>query len=176
MAFTGGEPLLNQEAIVAILREFDHRNNVPHFVTVETNGTQAFDDSDLRNEIFEQYIVRANREWFWSVSPKLWSTAGEKPKKAIHPDVVASYAEVSNHGQLKYVVNGSQESWDEVEHNTELFRKAGVNWDVYIMYVGATKEDQEDERIADVAMEALKRGYHFSGRLHCYVFGNKIGT
>ena len=47
----------------------------------------------------------------WSISPKLWSTAGEKPKKAIQPDVVGRYAFLSDKGQLKYVVNGSAESW-----------------------------------------------------------------
>lgn len=74
------------------------------------------------------------------------------------------------------MVNGTQESWDEVEENTRLFREAGVDWDVYIMPVGATKEEQEDPMIAEIAVEAMKRGYHVSGRLHCYVFGNQIGT
>ena len=106
----------------------------------------------------------------------LWSTAGEKPKKAIKPEVVGEYAQVSNHGQLKYVVNGTQQSWDEVEEHTEAFRNAGVDWDVWIMPVGATKEEQEQPQIAEIAVEAMKRGYHVSGRLHCYVFGNQIGT
>lgn len=177
MAFTGGEPMLSQEAMVAILEEFNARDNLPHFVTVETNGTKPFKKNvHLDAYISNSYVAHANREWFWSVSPKLWSTAGEKAKKAIQPEVVASYAEVSNFGQLKYVVNGSQQSWDEVEQHTEAFRKAGVDFPVYIMAVGATKEEQEASTIPDIAMEAIRRGYHFSGRLHCYVFGNKIGT
>jgi hypothetical protein len=136
----------------------------------------GFKKSDLGTFISSMYNVPDNREWFWSCSPKLWSTAGEKAKKAIKPEVVGSYAEFSDHGQLKYVVNGTQQSWDEVEEHTQAFRDAGVNWDVFIMPVGATKEQQEDEQIAEIAMEAMKRGYHMSGRLHCYVFGNKIGT
>lgn len=178
-AFTGGEPLLNQDAMVAIIREFEERDNVPNFVTVETNGTQPIKNDDFYDMVDNWKISRNSingSEWFWSVSPKLWSTAGERPSKAIKPEVVGSYAALSNHGQLKYVVNGSADSWDEVEQYTKLFREAGVDWDVYIMYVGATKEEQEDDQIANVAMEAMRRGYHFSGRLHCYVFGNKIGT
>ena len=63
-----------------------------------------------------------------------------------------------------------------MEEYTEAYHKAGVHWPVWIMPVGATKEQQEDEMMADIAMEAMKRGYYFSGRLHCHIFGNKIGT
>jgi len=185
MAFTGGEPMLNQDATVAILTEFARRGNIPNYVTVESNGAKGFDKSGLNTYIHNNYVLandfiaetnKPPREWFWSVSPKLWSTAGEKPSKAIKPEVVAAYAEASDHGQLKYVVNGTPDSWHEVEQYTKLYREAGVNWDVYIMPVGATKEEQEDPQIAEIAMEAMKRGYHVSGRLHCYVFGNQIGT
>ena len=174
MAFTGGEPLLNQQAMVEILQEFEQRNNFPHYVTVETNGTKPL-KGDLKRLVgFEYQCV--GKEWFWSVSPKLWSTSGEKPSKAICPDVVGEYASISNHGQLKYVVDGSADSWQEVEDYTKQFRDAGVDWDVYIMPVGATKEQQEEQQIADIAVEAIRRGYHVSGRLHCYIFGNQIGT
>ena len=182
MAFTGGEPMLNQAAIAAIMAEFACRDNLPNFVTVETNGTKLIKDVDLKRivsgftEAHRGGMEPGSYEWFWSVSPKLWSTAGEKPEKAICPEVVGQYAELSNHGQLKYVVNGTPESWAEVEEHTRAYREAGVEWDVYIMPVGATKEQQEDVQVAEIAMEAMKRGYHVSGRLHAYVFGNKIGT
>ncbi len=185
MAFTGGEPMLNQQAIADIMWAFFEAHNSPRFVTVETNGTKPIKDELVeminRHALAEEWggLVEDERggcEWFWSCSPKLWSTAGEKPKKAIKPENLAGYAEASNHGQLKYVVNGTQQSWDEVEEHTEAFRAAGVDWPVYIMPVGATKEEQEEEQIAITAVEAMKRGYFFSGRLHCYVFGNQIGT
>ena len=175
MCFTGGEPMLNQEAMYAILEEFDNRFNLPSYVTVETNGTRPLKSLPLKDTIVGVYSDHS-KEWFWSVSPKLWSTSGEKPQKAIKPEVVAQYALCSNHGQLKYVVNGSQESWDEVEEHTDAYRKEGIEWPVWIMGVGATKEDQETNTMADIAMETIKRGYNFSGRLHCHIFGNKIGT
>jgi len=178
MAFTGGEPMLNQAAMVDILNEFKKQDNTPHCVTVETNGTKKLKD-DLSQCIDSRYFhpfQDHDFEWFWSVSPKLLSTSGEKEKKAIKPEIVAEYARVSNFGQLKYVVNGTPESWEEVERHTKAFRDAGVDWDVWIMPVGATKEQQEDEQIAEIAVEAIRRGYKVSGRLHCYIFGNKIGT
>ena len=184
-AFTGGEPMLNQPAMIAIMHAFHEAGNMPLNITVETNGTKPIKDSlaDMI-ETFQsthEYggLVNDERgpcEWFWSCSPKLFSTSGELAKKAIKPEHVALYAEASNRGQLKYVVTGSQQSWDEVEETTELFRAAGVDWPVYIMLVGATKEEQEQNVIAEIAVEAMKRGYYFSGRLHCYVFGNQIGT
>jgi organic radical activating enzyme len=185
MAFTGGEPMLNQEAIAEIMGEFAKQGNCPLNVTVETNGTRPIKDV-LASAITQHKTAhewgglveddRGQPEWFWSCSPKLWSTAGEKPNKAIKPEVVGGYARVSNHGQLKYVVNGTNESWREVEEYTRMFRDEGVDWPVYIMPVGATKEEQEEKQIAEIAVEAMKRGYFFSGRLHCYVFGNQIGT
>ena len=173
-------------AMVAILKELKRRNNLPRYITVETNGTQPI-TPELRDLIFkyqdkswepeEEYDPKSPKfEWFWSVSPKLWSTSGEKPSKAIKPKVVAEYSYVSNVGQLKYVVNGSPNSWQEVEQTSTQFQEVGVDWDIYIMGVGATKESQEENRISQIALEAMKRGYHFSGRLHCYVFGNRPCT
>ena len=177
-AYTGGEPMLNQEAMVDITVEFWRRKNIPNYVTVETNGTKPFKKNvQLDTFIKDMYGPKSDdREWFWSCSPKLWSTAGEKTSKAICPEVVASYAAVSNHGQLKYVVNGTNDSWREVEVYTKMFRDAGVDWPVHIMPVGATLEEQELPEVAEIAVEAIKRGYNVSGRLHCYIFGNKIGT
>lgn len=192
-AFTGGEPMLNQPAMIAIMNAFYESGgysegfgpNVPMNITVETNGTKIIKDEMFT--MIENYLATSEfggsvpdelgtTEWFWSCSPKLFSTSGELAKKALKPQHVARYAEASNNGQLKYVVTGSQQSWDEVEETTELFRTAGVDWPVYIMPVGATKEEQERDIIAETAVEAMKRGYYFSGRLHCYVFGNQIGT
>lgn len=176
MCFTGGEPMLNQEAIVEIMEEFKRRDNYPYFVTVETNGTRHL-TGDLRNLIIDH--AQDCGEWFWSCSPKLWSTSGEKPKKAIKPEVLGQYTlggldGVTGH--LKYVVNGTDASWNEVEEHTAAFREEGVDWLVWIMPVGATKEEQEEDQVAEIGVEAMKRGYYFSGRLHCYVFGNQIGT
>lgn len=173
MVFTGGEPMLKptQPGMMNVMEEFERRGNRPNFVTVETNGTKPITD-ELRDYI-EKYNASGG-EWFWSLSPKLWSTAGEKHKKAIVPEVIGQYAEVSPHGQLKYVVNGSEESWREVEENTKLFRDAGCNYPVWIMGVGGTFEGliQTEASIAD---EAIARGYYYTSRVHVHIYGNAIG-
>jgi organic radical activating enzyme len=170
MVFTGGEPMLprTQPGMVAILKEFERRNNLPDYVTIETNGTKPI--TPELSDFIKNYLG----EWFWSISPKLWSTAGEPVKRAIKPEVIAEYSKLSSRGQLKFVVNGSKESWQEVEEHTTAFRKAGCNFPVWIMGVGGTFEGlvQTEETIAD---EAIQRGYNYTSRVHVHIYGNKIG-
>ena len=183
MCFTGGEPLMKhgQQAFMEMWECFKYDLNVPRGVTFETNGTRPLSDD------FESYLRnkgKFNRPLLFSVSPKLWTVAGERTSKAIKPDVVKQYYDVSSvinsdwktpSGQLKFVVGARDEQWDELEHVVDQFREHGIDWPVYIMPVGATVEEQT-ATAGDVAEIAFKRGFNVSGRLHCYLFGNAIGT
>ena len=175
MVFTGGEPMLKntQPGMMHVIEEFKRRDNMPMNVTVETNGTRPITD-EFANWVHRNYTGWTGREWYWSLSPKLWSTAGEKSKKAIKPEVIGRYAEVSPVGQLKYVVNGTEASWKEVEENTKMFRDAGCDFPVWIMGVGGTFEGlvQTEASIAD---EAIQRGYNYTSRVHVHIYGNAIG-
>ena len=175
MVFTGGEPMIKgtQPGMIEVIEEFKRRHNKPQYVTVETNGTRPITD-EFAEWIEREYTNKENKEWYWSLSPKLWATAGEKSKKAIKPEVIGRYAEVSNKGQLKFVVNGTDESWREVEENIKLFREAGCNFPVWIMGVGGTYEGlvQTEATIAD---EAIQRGYYYTSRVHVHIYGNAIG-
>jgi 7-carboxy-7-deazaguanine synthase len=175
--FTGGEPMLprSQPGMVALLEEFHRRGNPANFVTVETNGTRAVRD-DLEEYIHGMDLMSDHfpNEWFWSVSPKLFTTSGESRDRAIKPDVVAQYAELSPYGQLKYVVNGSEETWQEVEEVTRMFRAAGCHFPVWIMGVGGTLEGLKTTE-AQIADEAIQRGYNYTSRVHCHIYGNAIG-
>jgi 7-carboxy-7-deazaguanine synthase len=175
MVFTGGEPMIKgtPPGMIEVIEEFKRRHNKPQYVTVETNGTRPITD-EFAEWIEKEYTSKENKEWYWSLSPKLWATAGEQSKKAIKPEVIGRYAEVSPVGQLKYVVNGTDESWREVEENTKLFREAGCNYPVWIMGVGGTYEGlvQTEASIAD---EAIRRGYYYTSRVHVHIYGNAIG-
>jgi len=207
LAFTGGEPMMNQNAIVDIMLEFARRGNMPKYVTVETNGTQKardkfseylsgepdsaldFDLAALRKSFYMRELrnLRAENysgldaedeallgvEWFWSVSPKLY-LSGEQKTDALQPAVVAEYAKLSNVGQLKYVCDGTDRAWQEVEEFTAAYRAVGIDWPVWIMPVGATVEGQ-NLVAAKVAEEACRRGYNVAARVHAYVFSNAIG-
>jgi 6-pyruvoyltetrahydropterin 2'-reductase len=185
LVFTGGEPMMkhSQEAMKELLDEFDRRNNLPKNVTVETNGTQPINEDGVAavRKVCSAWN-NGGGKWFWSISPKLWSTAGEAAKRAIKPEVVRDYYLKSRNGQLKYVVNGSPASWIEVERHTRAFREHNVPWDVWIMASGARKEELilevEDDlsHEAVIANEAIARGYSFTTRAHVHIYGNKIGT
>lgn len=167
MAFTGGEPMMNQTGIVDIMSEFEKRNNSPKYVTIETNGTQPV------RAAFIIYFADHDGELFWSVSPKLY-LSGEKWNDTILPDVVAGYKSVSNNGQLKYVSNGSDRSWDEVAKATAEYNHRFVTWPVWIMPVGADIEGQN--KVAAMVTEgAVDRGYNVAARVHTYIFGNVVG-
>lgn len=168
MAFTGGEPMMNQSAIIDIMKEFGNRNNLPMYITIETNGTQ-----EVRT-IFRDYFWNYPGEVFWSVSPKLY-LSGEEWDVAVKPEVVAGYfTQISKHGQLKYVSNGTPRAWDEVETATKSYREQGIDWPIWIMPVGADIEGQ-NKIAASVAEDAVDRGYNVAARVHTYLFGNVIG-
>jgi organic radical activating enzyme len=177
LCFTGGEPLMKhaQRAAVGIVDQFATEGDYPLYLTWETNGTQ-----ELTPE-FSMYFSEYPGEVFFSVSPKLHTTSGEKPEDAIKPEIVKTYENLSIHGQLKFVVNGSVESWNEVETTVEKFRQAGVTYPVWIMGVGATLEAQKGTEAgyigeAHIATEAYKRGYNYSSRVHVHIWGNTMGT
>lgn len=150
---------------------YNAASNIPSSITWETNGTQALSDDfvkTIKSQVFHP-------EAFFSVSPKLWSVAGEKREKAIKPDVVRQYYDASNKGQLKFVVGPEKDQWEELDEVVAMFRDAGVKYPVWIMPTGARLEEQE-ETAGDVAKMAFERGYNVSGRMHVYLFGNAIGT
>ena len=178
MHFTGGEPMMKhgQEAMVEIMKEFIERDNYPRYVTIETNGTQ------IPTDVFIDYWEDLSSSWrsiqlFWSISPKLYSVTGETHTKAINVEAVAKMMNSDYNGQLKFVVNGTEECWIDLEDAIAEFEaELEFSPPIFLMPVGATKEQQESDDNADLVNEIIARGYLVSGRLHCHIFGNAIGT
>ena len=176
LAFTGGEPMLQQRQMKAIVNEFLIRGNVPKIITVETNGTKKL-NKDLQDFI-NVYLADMGIRWHWAISPKLWHTSGEV--KAVDVDNFMSYIEgTKSTGIIKFVCNGSKDSWREVDHfadHIEMWaRHAEMKKpDIWIMPAGATKEEQEN--VAAICNVAMEKGYKVATRNHCYVYGNQIGT
>ena len=178
MCFTGGEPLMKhaQEASVGVMQYFnDNGQRVPS-VTYETNGTQPLTEQFISFWKDDPYT-----ELFFSISPKLWSVAGEKRDRAIKPIVVSEYANVCPEtGQLKFVCNGTAEAWEEIEEVVDMYRSVGVEYPIWIMPIGGTIEGQKGEIDGHIpahviADEALARGYRVAARVHAYLWENIIG-
>lgn len=187
MCWTGGEPLMpkHQRDVISILEEWrlieggpvkgtNHNSatNVPNYMTFETNGTVA-----LLPEFLEFFRNRGKwgGELFFSVSPKLFTVSGEKREKAIKPHVVKQYYDLSREGQLKFVVGPEDRQWEELLEVIDMFRKAGADYPVWIMSVGATLEGQQSVQ-EQVANKALQHGFNYTTREHVEIWGNKIGT
>ena len=171
LCFTGGEPLMatGQFATVGIYEELERQNNLPSSMTFETNGTQKI------REPFAEWVKRIDQEVFFSCSPKLFTVSGEKPEKAIKPEFVAEYHELSKFGQLKFVVGNNDREWEEMESVIHQFRDAGITWPVWVMPTGA-REEEQTAGAGKIAERAFKRGYNVAARVHVYLFGNAIGT
>lgn len=177
MCFTGGEPLLGhaQQGSIEILKYFDSIHEKIPSVTYETNGTQPL------SENFITYWNNTDKELFFSLSPKLESVSGEKYDKAVKPHIIKQYHDTSKSGQLKFVCNGTDASWEEVEKTVDILRSNDIMYPVWIMPVGATLEGQKGEiegHMADgeIAQKALQKGYRVSARVHVYLWGNTIGV
>jgi 7-carboxy-7-deazaguanine synthase len=180
LAFTGGEPMLQQKQMKAIVNEFVIRGNIPKLVTVETNATKKL-NPELA-EWLNTYYHDMGGQWHWAMSPKLLQTSGEVGK--VNLDIIMSYLEgvPQSTGILKFVCNGTEDSWKEIEDFVTELNSYYKNVadkikkpDIWIMPVGATVEGQELVA-ADIAIEAMNRGYKVATRNHAYVFGNQIGT
>ena len=177
IAFTGGEPLMKaaQKKTIKILEEMErlcYEKFGKRFtnITWETNGTRPL-ETVLQNYLMQ---FKDQVEYFFSVSPKMFNTSGEKD--AVCPEIVKEYYDLSDGvGQLKFVCNGSDASWNEIEESIVKFREAGVMYPIWIMPVGATEESQ-DELAKEITIQTMERGYNVSARVHCYIFGNQIGT
>lgn len=177
MCFTGGEPMMKhaQQAGCAVLQYYEqHGQDIPS-VTYETNGTQ-----ELTDDFLGYWSSNMSTELFFSISPKLWTVAGEKREKAIQPQVVSQYYDLSPEGQLKFVCSGTEESWQEIDDVIKLYRAEGVKYPIWIMPLGGTVEGQRGEVDGHIpahviADAALARGYRVSARVHAYLWANIIG-
>lgn len=176
MCFTGGEPMLQQNAIMLILREMKRRDNMPKIVTIETNATKQIKD-EFRKFINVEFISMGGIRWHWAMSPKLYTVSGEQD--VVLANNIADYARYTiATSVLKFVCNGTKENWEELDkhlNNIKLSMKGTQMPAVWIMPVGATKDAQEHPDIADLCIEAMQRGFNVATRNQCYVFGNIIG-
>lgn len=179
MCFTGGESLMKhaQACAVELMDIWQGENNTPESITWETNGTQKLTD-DFRDVLQNPRPYRPF-EAFCSASPKLFTVSGERD--AVDVDNLLDYFMNFDAGQLKFVINGTPESWEELDGVVHQLREAEIFWPIYIMPIGATLEGQQGKLEGHkgagvIAAEAYKRGYNVSARVHVDLWGNTIGV
>jgi 7-carboxy-7-deazaguanine synthase len=157
VVLTGGEPLLQQEAFVELMRIL-RETDKDYTFEVETNGT-IVPSLDF-DSIISQY----------NVSPKL--TNSDNPTNTrIRDEALLSFAQ-SPKAWFKFVC-GSPIDIDEV---VEIVTKYGIKpTRVFLMPQGTTSE--LIRRTSQALVErCIEKGFNFTDRLHIHLFKNKRGT
>jgi organic radical activating enzyme len=157
VVLTGGEPLLQQRALVALIDTL--RGVRPQLrIEVETSGSLA-PSAEL-----------AERADLFMVSPKLRGS-GNEPAAALPPGVLAHWVALER-AEFKFVVSEAAEL-DEVAALVRTLGLAPAR--VYIMPEGTDSQTlrARGRALIDVV---IARGFHFSDRLHIHLFGGRRGT
>lgn len=169
IVYTGGEPMLHQDAIRAIqdslwIRPELEVRNLIHII--ETNGTVHADEETNA------------RRFHYSISPKLRSVSLQN--NGINFSALSSLI-CDQHEMdfiLKFVLDDNVASWNELEdimEDLECKMFDFIRNYAYIMPMGATSAQQQDESVERICLRAIRLGYKVSLRTHVYVFANKVG-
>ena len=192
IVLTGGEPLLYQDGIVALLDELDkEREDLK--ITIETNGT------------ITPNLNLLGRINLWSVSPKLSTSAyfiegcgvpkalqDQHNKLRINSEALRAIVEDGYDCQFKFVWTGP-----ECEKEIDLIISDILNVDPkHFLGWETTPEDKKTcERMMNITLMpqgitpeeisansqemvdcCLQRGWRYSDRLHIRLWGNKRGV
>lgn len=159
LVLTGGDPLIQQEALVnwfKLLKEFG-RDTSRFFVELETQG-HLMPSKELAA------IVRQ-----WNVSPKL-TNSGMPLEKRIRPDVLAYHA--AGNSCFKFPVRNDADlrEVEAIVHQHRIRRSR-----VYLMPVCNTRAEHQE--VSAVVTELCKKsGYHYSPRLQLVLWDKATGV
>ena len=154
--FTGGEPMLQQDELVALMDRL--RSESPEYrFDVETNGT-LIPDAEFQDRIDH-----------FNVSPKL-DNSGNKEKLRIKPEAMGHFAGLPN-ADFKFVAASPQ----DCEEILKLVAQFAIpKHRVFLMPEGILPNqiNAKAEWILDVC---LKYGFNFSTRQHVQIWGAEPG-
>ncbi|MFN4080498.1 MAG: 7-carboxy-7-deazaguanine synthase QueE [Saprospiraceae bacterium] len=157
VVITGGEPLLQQDGFVALMRAMKAMD-ARYFFEVETNGTLVPDpEFDL---LIDQY----------NVSPKLANSRNALQLRE-RPDALHFFAENSK-AYFKFVIAEQ----DDLREMLAICNRYKIPFDrTWLMPEGRSKEVLQQRR--HWLVEACKQyGFNYSDRLHIQVWGDRRGV
>lgn len=153
LVLTGGEPLIQQKALPALLRLLPD-----HAVELETNGT-IMPEAELLDRITQ-----------FNVSPKL-PHSGNNAAKTWKPDVLRRLADTEK-AWFKFVVACE----DDVKTVLRQASEAGIPTDRILLMPLASTRQELDAMRAQTVEWCLRYGLRFSDRLHIAIWGSKKGV
>ena len=157
IVFTGGEPMLQQKVLVALVERLQNADE-SRVVEVETNGTVCPDSS------FDSKVS------LYVVSPKL-SNSTVPARLRLRDDATSFFAR-SAKARFKFVVSGD----GDLEEVLRYIHDAGIPPSrVYLMPEG-TDAASLDKTGPEVAARCVQHGFAYSDRLHLRLFGEGRGV
>jgi organic radical activating enzyme len=153
---TGGEPMMQQQALLNFITYIQENINKDAYFEVETNGTvmpSVF--------LFEQINL-------WNCSPKL-RNSGMDREMTYKPDVIKALNK--HHTIFKFVVNADKE-WNEIQ---ELYIPIVDRKKIYLMPAGENQEllNETKEKVVEIAKDNY---LNFTTRLHIEIWNKKTGV
>ncbi len=157
IVLTGGEPMLQQDELVALCRLLKEKDG-RYKIEIETNGTL------LPGKDFDRYIDQYN------VSPKL-SNSNNPEKLRLKPDVLDFFSK-SDKAFFKFVIDTET---DLAEVQQVISRHSIRKEHVYLMPQGVTPAQLHEKRKWLVEICKAHK-YNYTDRLHIHIWGSKRGV
>ncbi len=158
IVITGGEPLLQRQALNELITQLQTTQPGPRHIEIETAGTlQPYEDPT-----WAQLVS-------YNVSPKL-ENSGNALAQRYQPDVLNWFA-ASGRAAFKFVV---QRPEDFTEIDNLVTQSHMPTERVYIMPEGSTRQ-QIEQRLQQpwFASNAIQRGYNLSTRLQIHIWNKR---
>lgn len=150
IVISGGEPLVQQKALVSLLTLLRQNG---YYVEIETNGTVT-----PIPEVF-QLVMQFN------CSPKL-NNSGVELKHRLKPQALSALS-TSGKANFKFVIS-TDEDVKEIIDLVNVFKLK----EVYLMAEGRTEIELDAKRI-EVHSHCIANGFKFTERLHIIRWGSK---
>lgn len=156
VVLTGGEPLLQEQALVKLMGAL-REDGVKWFFEIETNGTH------MPGEAFLVAVDQMN------VSPKL-ANSGMAEGLRLKSVVLAGLA-ATGKAWFKFVVQGEV----DITEILEIIRKSGISPESVILMPEGRTVAELDKSAVWLAERSRDLGFRFSDRLHVRLWGDKRG-
>jgi len=156
VVITGGEPMLQQEALVPLLKELKEERDF--FFEIETNGTI----------LPKQELVGLIDQW--NVSPKV-SNSGNSTSAREIPECYEFFRSLPN-AYFKLVVDDESDLCEILD----IVGKYRLPQEKIILMPESTTADSLREKSTWLAEFCRDNGYRFSTRLQIVLYGNKRGV
>jgi 7-carboxy-7-deazaguanine synthase len=160
LIFTGGEPMLQQQPILEVLKHIKFLYGFKPFVEVETNGT-----------LMPTKTMMNNVELF-NCSPKL-SNSGETPSRRMKPDVIKKLVSTGNRAIFKFVFS-RDEDWNEIQ--TEWIDVMNIPRRLIYLMPSADSEKQLKQNQKTTIDIALENNVNYSNRLQIQLWNKTTGV